>query len=600
MAKTEPRGGQIKDGSLTDADVAAANKDGVAGTPSLRTLGTGAQQAAAGVHKDTHKHGGADEVATATPAANAIPKAGAGNLLDKDWLPDVTTADKGAMTAADKDFGDSHSWTGHVSGGEVTKATGLTVDVAAGVGWIGNGAAPIKRSWSASLALAVTANAEVHVYVDSAGVVTASTSNPMATNTIHLATCRTSATDVVMLTRHTVPLKNIAPLKHMYAREVVGPIHVSGVVVTVNTPPSLKLDVDAGTYYIFDTRRTVGATTPITFTYWYRDGSGGWKFATAQTDIDAANYDDGSGTLAAIPAGDWKKDLLFVASSDSGVEYHVVYGQETFTTQVLAENGNNPAAGSTLLAFSLRLAGVVVQKDATDITTIKDERPKLGQLSSGATAVTDHGNLGGLADDDHPQYQLDSEKNAANGYAGLDGGSLLNPAQVPDGADATAIHDDVSAEISAITEKTTPVNGDHLLIEDSAASNAKKRVQIGNLPVGSFTSGIVEATSQVTTTSSTDVLIGSMTVTPASGDYLVWLSGECDHSQENSAVYVNIYSGGTKVAASERAVTIKQGSLAFACYAKVTVNGSQAIEGKFRRDAGTSKINERQLMYLKV
>lgn len=40
----------IKDGVITDVKVAAANKDGTAGTPSMRTLGTGAQQAAAGNH----------------------------------------------------------------------------------------------------------------------------------------------------------------------------------------------------------------------------------------------------------------------------------------------------------------------------------------------------------------------------------------------------------------------------------------------------------------------------------------------------------------------------------------------------------------------
>jgi hypothetical protein len=34
--------------AITDAKVAAANKDGAAGTPSMRTLGTGAAQAAAG------------------------------------------------------------------------------------------------------------------------------------------------------------------------------------------------------------------------------------------------------------------------------------------------------------------------------------------------------------------------------------------------------------------------------------------------------------------------------------------------------------------------------------------------------------------------
>jgi hypothetical protein len=39
---------QLADGTITDADVASANLDGTAATPSLRTLGTGAQQACAG------------------------------------------------------------------------------------------------------------------------------------------------------------------------------------------------------------------------------------------------------------------------------------------------------------------------------------------------------------------------------------------------------------------------------------------------------------------------------------------------------------------------------------------------------------------------
>jgi hypothetical protein len=47
-AKPMITGADIENGSLTDADVAAANKDGTANTPSLRTLGNGAQQAAAG------------------------------------------------------------------------------------------------------------------------------------------------------------------------------------------------------------------------------------------------------------------------------------------------------------------------------------------------------------------------------------------------------------------------------------------------------------------------------------------------------------------------------------------------------------------------
>lgn len=40
-----------------------------------------------GTHASTHKHGGADEVATATAAANVIPKTGAGGTLDIGFIP---------------------------------------------------------------------------------------------------------------------------------------------------------------------------------------------------------------------------------------------------------------------------------------------------------------------------------------------------------------------------------------------------------------------------------------------------------------------------------------------------------------------------------
>lgn len=48
--------------------------------------------------------------------------------------------------------------------------------------------------------------------------------------------------------------------------------------------------------------------------------------------------------------------------------------------------------------------------------------------------------------------------------------------------DANAIHDNVSGEIAAVTEKASPTSSDLLLIEDAAASNAKKRTTIANLP----------------------------------------------------------------------------------------------------------------------
>jgi hypothetical protein len=53
-----------------------------------------------------------------------------------------------------------------------------------------------------------------------------------------------------------------------------------------------------------------------------------------------------------------------------------------------------------------------------------------------------------------------------------------------DHTDPDAVHDNASGEIAAVTAKATPVVGDLLLIEDSEASNAKKRITLGDLPHG--------------------------------------------------------------------------------------------------------------------
>jgi len=49
------------------------------------------------------------------------------------------------------------------------------------------------------------------------------------------------------------------------------------------------------------------------------------------------------------------------------------------------------------------------------------------------------------------------------------------------GGDAAAIHDNVNAEISVLTAKTTPVGADVFIIEDSAASFAKKKLLMSDV-----------------------------------------------------------------------------------------------------------------------
>jgi hypothetical protein len=85
---------------------------------------------------------------------------------------------------------------------------------------------------------------------------------------------------------------------------------------------------------------------------------------------------------------------------------------------------------------------------------------------------------------------------------------------LPGGIDTTAIHKATPAEISAITEKASPIGADLILIEDSADSNNKKRIQISSLPTGSDADAIhdnvaneISAITEKTSLTSSDILI---------------------------------------------------------------------------------------------
>lgn len=53
----------------------------------------------------------------------------------------------------------------------------------------------------------------------------------------------------------------------------------------------------------------------------------------------------------------------------------------------------------------------------------------------------DHGGLFGLADNDHPQYQLAAAKGVASGYASLDAGVKVPYAQLPTGTTGGTVSD---------------------------------------------------------------------------------------------------------------------------------------------------------------
>ena len=97
----------------------------------------------------------------------------------------------------------------------------------------------------------------------------------------------------------------------------------------------------------------------------------------------------------------------------------------------------------------------------------------------------------------------------------------------------------------------------------------------------------VAATGTITTTSASDILATDMTLTPAAGTYLCFFTGTCwiGSPDTTHSAYVSIYGGGSS--AAEVAVSDTPGYFAAFCVVGVvTVNGAQAIEGRWRRDTG--------------
>lgn len=113
------------------------------------------------------------------------------------------------------------------------------------------------------------------------------------------------------------------------------------------------------------------------------------------------------------------------------------------------------------------------------------------------------------------------------------------------------------------------------------------------------------ATVDATTTSTTDVLITSMTITPVAGTYLVLFSTSLDSNSNNAIITVSIYMGGTLIAESARRAQPQiQGGVTPSLNMTVpigtetitTVNGSQAIEARWKISAGTATAHQRTLL----
>lgn len=120
---------KIAAGTIVDNDVAAANKDGAAGTASMRTLGTGSSQAAAGNHTHSGVYEPADADLTAIAGLSTtglVERTGAGTAATR-------TIGVGAGTDVPTRADGDTRWSAATHSHAQADVTGLVADLAAKV-----------------------------------------------------------------------------------------------------------------------------------------------------------------------------------------------------------------------------------------------------------------------------------------------------------------------------------------------------------------------------------------------------------------------------------------------------------------------------------
>lgn len=165
----------------------------------------------------------------------------------------------------------------------------------------------------------------------------------------------------------------------------------------------------------------------------------------------------------------------------------------------------------------------------------------------------------------------------------------------------------------SIVEAATLTNGQLLIGSTGAAPVAATLIAgtgiaitnaAGSITIASSISVINQATSLVDaiTTSATEVLIPGMTITPGSGDYLIFFTGAVENTGFGDPVTISIYSNGSQIAASViKCESFGGMSNPIGSNAYLTNLGAgQAIEVKWKVSGGTGTCHQRTLIVQKV
>ena len=317
---------------------------------------------------------------------------------------------------------------GVFKGGTLSAGSGRVLNVAELKGYISIGLPPnnvIKYFQLAAQTITVTADSNNYIYINSSGVLVQNSASPDTRENILLGRVVTNSTDILFIEKAPLDSQHYSNKIDRVFREAVGAIYATGSLVSESG--TRNLNVTAGEYYYSETEFLPAGGTAITFDAFYRSATAGvYTRVASQTTVDNGFYDNGSGTLQAIPSSKHVKHLLLVLGGPSE-KYVLIYGTAVYDTLAQAQAAPLPVVPSYMNGAFARVASIIVQNGNTNIQGIIDERPRVGFASSSSVGgVTDHGALSGLGDDDHTQYLLTNGSRAMIGALNMGTNNVTN------------------------------------------------------------------------------------------------------------------------------------------------------------------------------
>ena len=112
----------------------------------------------------------------------------------------------------------------------------------------------------------------------------------------------------------------------------------------------------------------------------------------------------------------------------------------------------------------------------------------------------------------------------------------------------------------------------------------------------------VTATATFTTTSATDVLLTTMSVSPTAGTYGVWFTAAWNVSNANAVARFTVYNNGVAVTDSLRDIDSPGGgaAAAFATQTAIQITAGNAVDVRARTTSGTLTVTNRNLLLIRL